>query len=119
MIEINKLAKGIALFADNCVLPKMQDGSIEKKAVGIFAGLISRRGQLLLEGLQQNEWLKAMRVFDGNGNFDIDIMREILSEQVGSGYTMQLPKIPFSDNQTSLTFRSEDIDSLYNYIVNG
>lgn len=107
MIPITNVTKGITQYADQEILPKMQNG-LQKTALGVGISVIAKRGEALANSLMGNDALKVMGVTDGNGNVDIDLLREAVYENVPeSGLPINIPFIG------TMTFYPRDVDSLY------
>lgn len=53
-----------------------------------------------------------LKVFDDNGNIDIDILRDVIKDNIGNnGFVITVPILG------ELKFRKSDVDNLYNDIM--
>lgn len=111
MIAITNIGKGIALYADRELLPKLQDGSWQKAAAGIAASIVAKRGELLVQGLANNQALSAMQIVK-DGQVDLDLLRDAACERLqGSGMVINVPVLG------SMTFNQDDVNKLYSCIT--
>lgn len=69
----------------------------------------------LKQSLAANGFLRTFALLDENGNVDIDSLARDLKAQIAAKgkMTISIPLMP------ALTFKPEDVDVLYQYIIGG
>lgn len=113
MVNIAKVQKGIASFLDNEMMSKLPDGGLQKVIVGVMSALIIRKGDTAIDMLKANPIAIGLGVFDGNGDMDLDLLKDVIKENIpDTGLKINLPIVG------GMTVFKEDIDSLHRHIVN-
>lgn len=114
MVPVNSITKGITRYFDGDVLPKMQDGSWQKMAIGVGVGVMAKRGESLAKELLSKPAAMYLKLTDGQGNVDIDVLRDVLHERIpDNGVVINVPLVG------TMTFFPQDVDTLYSYIMGG
>ena len=110
MVSVESIGKGIAKFADREIL-KNVDGW-QKVVVGAAIALAINRSQDIVASYRENSIVKMLKIFDDNGNIDIDILRDVIKDNVGNnGFVITVPALG------ELKFHKSDVDNLYNDIM--
>lgn len=114
MVTIDQIEKGLAAYLDKELMPLIPEAGFQRVLIGTGIGLAIRRNRGRIDELKSNPVVKMLGIFDETGTkVDLDAIREELSKQiVKEGFKIEVPTIG------NLTFHKEDIDKLYNYIVN-
>ena len=71
MVSVESIGKGVAKFADREIL-KNVDGW-QKVVVGAAIALAINRSQDIVASYRENSIVKMLKIFDDNGNIDIDM----------------------------------------------
>lgn len=81
----------------------------------IVVGRMIGNTEQLKQSLAANGFLRTFALMDENGNVDIDSLARDLKAQIAAKgkMTISLPLMPV------LTFKPEDVDVLYQYIIGG
>lgn len=112
MVSIARAEQGFANFLDKEMLAKLPDGGLQKTAIGVLSALIVRRGGNVINGLKDGKLIKALGVFDEEGNVDIDVLRDVVKENIPEGgLKIDLPIIG------KMTIFKEDVDALHRHIM--
>ena len=110
MVSVESIGKGIAKFADREIL-KNVDGW-QKVVVGAVIALAINRSQDIVASYRENSIVKMLKIFDDNGNIDIDILRDVIKDNIGNnGFVITVPVLG------KLKFHKSDVDNLYNDIM--
>lgn len=117
MVSITQVERGLGRWVDNEVISKMPSGGqydmAKKIAVSASSVYIIRKGMTVLTSLRGG-LLGTLGLIDGNGNVDIDGVREAVAEKMpDEGIKVTIPIL------NEVTFYKADIDSMYRYIVGG
>lgn len=115
MIPLQKIQAGLAAFLDNDLMPQVykKKKGTEGMLIGVGIALIVRNlPNVLTNYIQQyKDIVDMMGITDGQGNYDIQAIAEVLKEKMGSeGLCFDLPAIG------PTTFNREDVDKLVEYI---
>lgn len=112
MVSVTRAEQGFANFLDKEMLAKLPDGGLQKTAIGVLSALALRRGETVMNGLRDNKMVKALGIFDEEGNIDIDVLREVVKDNIPeNGLKIDMPIIG------KMTIFKEDIDSLHRHIM--
>ena len=110
MVSVESIGKGVAKFADREIL-KNVDGW-QKVVVGAAIALAINRSQDIVASYRENSIVKMLKIFDDNGNIDIDILRDVIKDNIGNnGFVITAPVLG------ELKFHKSDVDNLYNDIM--
>lgn len=111
MVSISQIKTGISNYVDNEALPKMQGFNKVVFATGV--SLILNKLESILDKYRSNELLKAIEVFDAEGNIDIDLVaNEFVKHVPNSGLTFDIPIIG------QIIIYPQDVNSIHHYISN-
>ena len=114
MVTVDKIESGIAKFVDNEVMPAMPTTGLQKIAVGVVISLFIKRLGPIMEQLKTNPTVAMLGVFNPAGEVDIDLLYESVKEQFPKeGLRIEIPA-----TNSTFTFKANDVDRLYSYIVN-
>jgi hypothetical protein len=110
IISKNQFEDGIAKFADREIVAQLPLSSLERFAAKTVINLRHK----ILENKKIYDLLYIAGAMDCDGNIDIDIVRDTLSETMDNdGLTIDAPLLG------KLAFSKTDIDTLYNDITRG
>lgn len=112
MVPVNKIEHGIASYLDAELMPQFAGNGIEKLIAGTAASLIIRKSGAIIGAYKDNPMVKTLGIMDDKGNVDIDT----ISEELKKNITKEGVKVPIPVIGT-LTFHRDDVDKLYNYIM--
>lgn len=113
MVSVKQIENGVASFLDMELMPNLPQNGIQKVMAGTAISLIIKRSGNIVREFTNNSFIKMLGIMDEEGNMDIDILRsELKANMPELGVTMDLPLIG------TLTFHKQDVDTLYNHIVN-
>lgn len=112
MVSIDKIEEGVAKYLDAELMPQFQNNGLEKVLVGTAASLLIRKTGTIVSSYKDNKLVKMLGIMDESGNVDVDILAEELKNNISKeGIKVDIPVIG------TMTFHKEDIDTLYEYIV--
>lgn len=112
MVSIDKIEQGLANYLDGELMPQLQNNGIEKILIGTAASLMIRKSGAIIDGYKDNKLVKMLGLMDENGNVDVEILTEELKNNMPKeGIKIDVPVVG------TLTFRKDDIDKLYDYIM--
>lgn len=108
MATVEQIEAGIANYLDREVFANYQENTIVKAMMQAGIGFtIHRRKNEAIQAL------KMMGAMDENGDVDVKSLAEFLKKYIPESGSY------FQNNMIGrLTFQKEDVDKLYNYIVN-
>ena len=110
MVSVESIGKGIAKFADREIL-KNVDGW-QKVVVGATIALAINRSQDIVASYRDNNIVKMLKIFDENGNIDLDVLRDVIKDNISNnGFVITVPILG------ELKFHKSDVDNLYNDIM--
>lgn len=111
MATLNDLQSGIVRYVDNELMPKLPQSGLEKIVVGTALGLILKRNFSKIESFKDHPIVKLTGIVDDEGNIDLDTLAtEVKNNMPQTGISVEAPMIG------KMTFKSEDIDKLKQYI---
>lgn len=116
MVSVEKVKRGLAAFFDNELMPMLPSTGWENIVVGTAIGVLLKRLEKIIAGLQQNGLALAAAVVDDQGNVDIEIIRDELKAQIQKKGSLQIDNLPVIKK---ITFRAEDVDKAFEYIMKG
>ena len=112
MVHYSRVINGAVNYIDNEIVSQM-NGSLKGWGLGIVTGIMAKRAEQLFAGLRENPVLASLGVLDGE-MVDIDtIYSEALKVAQKSSATVNIPIIG------PVTFKANDVESLYRYIMGG
>ena len=85
-------------------------------ALGALNGLGGMLGGRVVNALKDNAIVKTLGVITEDGAVDVDTLKEAAMEQVKKQGFAEIGGIPIIKK---ITFRAEDVEKLYHYIVEG
>lgn len=110
MVSVESIGNGIAKFADREIL-KNVDGW-QKVVVGAAIALAINRSQDIVASYRDNNIVKMLKIFDENGNIDLDVLRDVIKDNISNnGFVITVPILG------ELKFHKSDVDNLYNDIM--
>jgi hypothetical protein len=114
MVSVSQIKNGISRYVDCEMLPGMAETGYKKVLFVTGISILLSRIDVALDKLKDNTILKALDIFDKDGNVDIDIIVKELRKNVPqSGLRVELPFIG------ELVFYESDIGIVHNYIIGG
>lgn len=112
MVSVNQIEHGIANYLDAELMPQFSGNGLEKVIAGTAVSLMLRRSGAVIDVYKDNPVVKMLGVIDDKGNIDVDTVSEELKKNMPKeGVKVTVPVIG------TLTFHKDDIDKLYNYIM--
>lgn len=112
-MKFERVINGINKYINAEVYETMNDWQEILARIAV-SRMLSNTEQLK-QGLASSAFLRTFSVIDDQGNVDVDGLARDLKEQIAAKgkLTIALPLMP------ALTFKAEDVDTLYQYIVGG
>lgn len=108
---MDQVTKGVAAYLDNEFMPMLEESSIKKVLIGAAISIAISRYAAMVEVAKENEFVKALNVFDDNGNVDVDtIIPAIKQNMPKDGVKVNVPSMGV------LTLKEPDVDKLKQYI---
>lgn len=112
MVNLQQIQSGIASYLDNELMPMLPQTGIERVLLGTGLSLLIKKNFNKINDLKEQPLVKAMGIFDEEGNVDLDTLRdEVKANMTNDGIKVEVPMIG------GLTFKKDDIDKLYTYIT--
>ena len=112
MVHYSRVINGAVNYIDNEIISQM-NGSLKGWGLGIATGLMAKKSEQLFAGLRENPLFASLGVIDGE-MVDIEaIYSEALRVAQRGSATVNLPAIG------PVTFKANDVESLYRYIMGG
>ena len=105
IISVDKAKNALIAYLENEIARKAT--GLQKFATYFVIGSISGKADKLLSGLQDNEVVKMLGVFDENGNIKIDEVYTSAKQAMEKSGTVTI---------YGVTFNSEDVETLYRYM---
>lgn len=116
MIPIEKAKRGIAAYLDAELMPQLPTKGWESVVVGSAIGIAIKKMEKLIDKFKDNPMLQSLEIIGQDGSVDIDALRDSFKEQIAKQGYMEINNVPIVKK---LTFRAEDVDKLYDYIMKG
>lgn len=116
MVSLDRIEQGAARFIDNELVPKLPIGGaydgVKKMAVVASAIYLVKRFRNIAELAYNNNFLSVVGLYNENGEFDLDGIRDVMKEQIpADGMLVKVPLL------NELRFYKDDVDKLYSYIM--
>ena len=124
MVDKTKVQNGIAMYLDKELMPHLNKSTLSGFVTGAAAALVIKRMDMVFEHFKDNGIIRALGVFDKEGNIDVDVLRDVmLMNMPEEGLKVDLSNLPIlnlmKSEQYKMTFHKEDIDTLYKFIMEG
>ena len=113
MVHKSSLIPGISKFIDENVLAHYSPTSMKRVLMAGAVSLYLKQGETLVDSLTSNPLISGLGVSQPNGMINIDPIRDTLKNEVQKVGFMRV-SIPMVGD---IDFTTEDIDALYNAIV--
>lgn len=111
MISRDRVAKGVAAYLDNEVLPQLPGDGWEKVIAGTAMGIMTKKMDHLIETLQKHPVVKAFGVIDDDGMIDDVLVMDQLREHIpDEGMLISLPLVG------DMRIHKNDVDILRRYL---
>ena len=108
---MEQVKQGIAAYIDNEFMPEVKEGSIKKVLIGAGIGIAIQRYSAIVDLYRENEFVKALGIFDSNGSIDVDTALAAIKQNIPTdGVKIEIPTMGL------LTLTAEDADKLKTYI---
>lgn len=118
MVEYTKVKKGVINFLDNEMINKMPTDSLVRLGLGTAIGIFIEKGDKLVMQYLQNPMLKSLGITDGNNNIDVDLLKKhLINNMQENKFNVNIPLV--SKFTGPLSFSKEDVEILYDYIMEG
>lgn len=112
MISIEKIERGAVRFIDTDLVPSLPQTGIKRIAIATGAAILVKRLGVALMDLKDNAMLRSLKLVDESGAFDLELIKqELINHLPSEGMQVDIPMV------ASVTFRANDIDRLYHYIL--
>lgn len=112
MVTVDRIEKGLAGYVDAEIIPQLHGNGVERVLVGTCASLLIRKSSTIINGYKDNPLVKMTGIMDEDGNVDIETLaEEVKANMPKDGVHIEIPVLG------TLTFKSEDIDKIRDYIV--
>lgn len=109
MVHKSKVINGLTAYIDAEIVSKMA-GGWKAWVIGGMAGLAATKADAVFEQLANHPAVKALGIIDGE-NVDVDaIYAELIKQAQRGSATVDAPIIG------PITFKAEDVESLYRYM---
>lgn len=113
MVSIDQIEQGVVQYAQNELLPHMEETGIQRFLVGMAMGRFIKAWRVKLEKMMDDDFIKSLGYFDENKNVDLESLRDECKAQMSANGLVYENKFI-----GKLTFMKDDIDVLYKYIMN-
>lgn len=113
MVHKSSLIPGISKFIDDNVLAHYPPTSMKRLLMAGAVSLYLKQNEGLVDALASNPLAAGLGIFSDDGLVDIDAVRNTLKTEINKAGFMRL-NIPMVG---SIDFTPEDVDTLYNDIV--
>lgn len=114
MVNKSQIQTGLAAYLDKELMPQLHLESWKQLAVGTVASIAVKRTADFIESYKDNSILKAMNIFDQNGDVDVDIIASELKNNIpDSGIEISVPVLG------QIRIYKADVDCLYRMITGG
>lgn len=105
IISVDKAKNALIAYLENEIARKAT--GLQKFATYFVIGSISGKADKLLSGLQDNDVVKMLGVFDENGNIKLDEVYAAARQAMDKSQSVTI---------YGVTFNSEDVETLYRYM---
>lgn len=107
MVSVNDIVNGITKYIDTEFLALFPETGFQRVMIGAAAAIVIKKRTPEAVSI-----VKALGLMDADGNVDIDTLKtEVQNHMPADGIKMEVPSLGV------ITFKKEDIDKLYKYIV--
>jgi hypothetical protein len=117
MVNITKVKRGLANFADREILAKIPGGTLKKTAIGTMMGLYIKNAEKALNLNSKNVFISALGIVDENGDVDVDTLAEEIKKNISEN-GLRIDIDIFGLHLGDMTLRAADIDMMRTYISN-
>lgn len=112
MVSIDQIERGVVQYAQNELLPHMEETGIQRFVVGMAMGRFIKAWRIKLEKMMKDDFVKSLGYFDEDGNVDLEALRDECKAQMSAKGLVYEHKLI-----GKLTFEKSDVDVLYKYIM--
>lgn len=111
MNTVKQIEAGLAEFLDSELMPKLPDGGIQRVITGTAMGLLVKQSGNIIAEYGEHPFVKMLGIVDDKGDWDLETLKEELKKQFPkNGVDVDVPMVG------TLTFKTEDVDKIYDYI---
>ena len=114
MVSIERVEKGIANYMDTELMTKLPANGWERVVIGAAIGIAVKRSERVVNALRDNAIARALGVLTEDGSVDVDVLKDAAMEQVKKQGFAEIGGIPIIKK---ITFRAEDVEKLYQCIM--
>ena len=114
MVHKTSIIPGLSKFVDNVILSHYSPTSMKRIVVAGGISLYLKQNQSMIDTLSSNPLVQGLGIVSEDGMVDIDAIREVIKSEIAKAGFMRV-NIPIIGD---VDFTSDDIDSLYRYILN-
>lgn len=106
-----QIQDGVVKYLDKELMPMLPETGFQRVLAGTAIAMLIRKYSPMLEVLKENQAMKMLGVVGEDGLYDLATLSEELKKQLPKeGMKVDVPVIG------GLTFHSEDVDKLMEYI---
>ncbi len=112
MVSIPQIESGVARYLDSELISQLPEGQFSRLAAGTMISLAIKRSSRIIEKLKENTFVKMLDIFDGEGNVDLEVVKEaVLENMTDAGLKIDIPVVG------TVTFKRDDVEKLYKCIL--
>jgi hypothetical protein len=113
MVHKSSFIPGFSKFIDESVLSHYPANSMKRILMAGAVSLYLKQNENIVDTLASNPIFTGLGVMGADGNVNIESLRDVLKGEIKKAGFMRL-SIPFIGD---IDFTPDDVDTLYNYIV--
>lgn len=113
MVRKSSLIPGFSKFMDEAVLKQYSPNSPKRILAAGSLTLMLKYGEKLIDSVISSPLFMGMNVVGSDGMIDLEILRDVLKSEINKVGFMRVA-FPIIGN---VDFTPEDVDTLYNYII--
>jgi hypothetical protein len=114
MVHKTSIIPGLTKFIDNVILSHYSPTSMKRILAAGGISLYLKNNQSMIDDLANNPLVSGLGIVTEDGRVDLDAMRDVIKTEINKAGFMRV-NVPIIGD---VDFTSDDIDSLYRYIVN-
>lgn len=114
MVHKTSIIPGLTKFIDNVILSHYSPTSMKRILAAGGISLYLKNNQSMIDDLAKNPLVSGLGIVTEDGRVDLDAMRDVIKTEINKAGFMRV-NVPIIGD---VDFTSDDIDSLYRYIVN-
>lgn len=112
MVPVSSIERGIAAYLDAELMPKLDKTGWEKVIVGTAVSLAISKFSRTIIGYKDDKMIQMLGIMDDAGNIDVSAIAEEAKKNIDrEGFNVDVPFLG------TMTFHTEDVDKLCNFIL--